>query len=321
MVINILLSLFVFIGFMIDIYAGMLVVCMTLCFKIYQYIEKRKLDNHLEVIIKKIDDILYHRHQLYIKDYKEGSLYILENEIQKLVLRLSEQNQILKQERYLLKESLEDVSHQMKTPLTSLNLIVERLKDKELPIKERNELLKEEIRLLDKIEWLIKSLLKLAQIDAKSIEFIPEEIKCQEFITQLLEPFEILIDLKDIELICDYSKEAYLLIDKQWTLEAISNIVKNCIEQIDVKGKLIITINTNLIYDEIIIEDNGKGIDQEDLHHLFERFYKGKNSKKDSIGIGLALSKKIIENQNGTIMVENIYPGAKFTIHFYKEVV
>ena len=85
---------------MIDIYAGMLVVCMTLCFKIYQYIEKRKLDNHLEVIIKKIDDILYHRHQLYIKDYKEGSLYILENEIQKLVLRLSEQNQILKQSAY-----------------------------------------------------------------------------------------------------------------------------------------------------------------------------------------------------------------------------
>ena len=319
--INFLLILFVAIGLMINLYAGCLTIFMVVCFKIYQYIENKKLDDHIELIIKKIDDILYHRKQLYIKDYQEGSLYILENEIQKLVLRLSDQNNLLNQERYLLKESLEDISHQIKTPLTSLNLIVERLKDNHLTVKERNELLKEEIRLLDKIEWLIKSLLKLAQIDAHSIEFIQEEINCDYFIKQLIEPFEILIDIKDINLVFEYDKEVSLLIDKQWTLEAVSNIVKNCIEHLEVGGKLKITIHNNPIYDEIIIEDNGKGINPDDLPHLFERFYKGKNSNKDSIGIGLALSKKIIENQNGTIMVENIYPGAKFTIHFYKEVV
>ena len=121
-------------------------------FKVYQYYQKKKISSTLEVITSQINDILYRDKQLYIKNYKEGSLYILENEIQKLVLRLNEKNQILKKERYLLKESLEDVSHQIKTPLTSLNLIVERLKDKDLTVTQRNELLKEKIILkkLDK---------------------------------------------------------------------------------------------------------------------------------------------------------------------------
>lgn len=308
-------------GFMISVYSGLLVICMIICFKLYQYIEKKKQSHMVEVIASQINDILYRDKQLYIQNYKEGSLYILENEIQKLVLRLGEKNQLLQKERYLLKESLEDVSHQIKTPLTSLNLIVERLKDNSLSDKERYELLKEEIRLLDKIEWLIKSLLKIAQIDAQSIEFMREDVNNQLFIEQLMEPFEILLDLKDIQLVYEYNKDLSLNIDKQWTLEAISNVVKNCIEYLDIGGKLKIIINQNPIYDEIIIEDNGKGINPEDLPHLFERFYKGKKSNSNSVGIGLALSKKIVENQNGTITAENIYPGAKFTIHFYKEVV
>lgn len=319
--INIILFIFIVIGFIISLFTGLLVCIMVIMFKVYQYYQEKKISSTLEVIASQINDILYRDKQLYIKNYKEGSLYILENEIQKLVLRLNEKNQILKKERYLLKESLEDVSHQIKTPLTSLNLIVERLKDKDLTVTQRNELLKEEIRLLDKIEWLVKSLLKIAQIDAQSIEFNKEKISIKEFVEQLIEPFEILIDIKDIELIYQYEQDNYLIVDKQWTLEALSNIVKNCIEHLHAEGKLTIIINQNPLYDEIIIEDNGKGINQADLIHLFERFYKGKDSNKDSVGIGLALSKKIIENQNGTISVENIYPGAKFTIHFYKEVV
>lgn len=313
--------MFIVVGFVISLYSGILVLSIVILFKVYQYNERRQYDHKIETITSQINDILYHHKTMYIQNYKEGSLSILENEIHKLVLRLNEQNQLLIQERVLLKESLEDVSHQIKTPLTSLNLIVERLKDKELTINQRNELLKEEIRLLDKIEWLIESLLKLAQIDAGVITFSKNTINNHDFIQQLIEPFEILLDIKSIELICHYDKEQYLTIDQQWTLEAISNIVKNCIEHLHIGGKLIISIIHNPLYNEIIIEDNGKGINQDDLLHLFERFYKGKNSNKDSIGIGLALSKKIIESQNGTINVENIYPGAKFTIHFYKEVV
>lgn len=319
--INIVLGLFIVIGFIIEVYAGILVSIMVILFKAYQYKEKIRYNRKIEAITSQINDILYHHKSMYIQNYKEGSLSILENEIHKLVLRLNEQNQLLMKERLLLKESLEDVSHQIKTPLTSLNLIVERLKDKDITINQRNEFLKEEIRLLDKIEWLIQSLLKLAQIDARSIKFNKDSICTKDFIKQLIEPFEISLDIKDIELTCIYNQDQYLILDKQWTIEAISNIVKNCIEHLHIGGKLSISITNNPLYDEIIIEDNGNGIDQNDLLHLFERFYKGQNSNKDSVGIGLALSKKIIESQNGTINVENVYPGAKFTIHFYKEVV
>ena len=319
--INVILVLFVVIGFIISVPTGLLVLIMCLCFLCYMYYQKRSLNQSLEKITKQIDDILYHHKQFYIYQYKEGSLYILENEIKKLVLKLSDQNQQLKQERNLLKESLEDISHQMKTPLTSLNLIIERLKDSNISLKEKKELIKEEVKLLDKIEWLIQSLLKLAQIDSHSIEFVQENIKTEEFIHQLIEPFEILIDIKDISVDYQYQKDSVLYIDKHWTLEALSNIVKNCIEHLKEEGKLKIEVNQTPLYDEVIIQDNGEGIDPEDLLHLFERFYKGKNSSHQSVGIGLALSQKIIENQNGTTSVENSYPGAKFTIHFYKEVV
>ena len=319
--INVILVLFVVIGFIISVPTGLLVLIMCLCFLCYMYYQKRSLNQSLEKITKQIDDILYHHKQFYIYQYKEGSLYILENEIKKLVLKLSDQNQQLKQERNLLKESLEDISHQMKTSLTSLNLIIERLKDSNISLKEKKELIKEEVKLLDKIEWLIQSLLKLAQIDSHSIEFVQENIKTEEFIHQLIEPFEILIDIKDISVDYQYQKDSVLYIDKHWTLEALSNIVKNCIEHLKEEGKLKIEVNQTPLYDEVIIQDNGEGIDPEDLLHLFERFYKGKNSSHQSVGIGLALSQKIIENQNGTISVENTYPGAKFTIHFYKEVV
>lgn len=285
---------------------------------LYIAISRYQYNKKIENISRQIDQILYHDKRLYIKNYKEGSLYILENEIQKLVIKLSDSNKQLIEDRNLLKESLEDISHQIKTPLTSLNLIVERIKKNNLTTQEKNELIKEEIKLLDKIEWLVKSLLKLAQIDAHTIQFKQQTIDSYIFIQKLIEPFLIILDIKNIELVCNYDQDI-LTMDIEWNLEAISNIVKNSIEAMNENGKLIITIHSNTLYDEIIIEDNGKGIDTKDLPHLFERFYKSENSSKQSVGIGLALSKKIIENQNGTITVENCYPGARFIIHYYKE--
>ena len=319
--INCLLIIFIVLGFVVSIYSGFLITFMVIGFKVYQKKEMAKQKENIEEIIEQISDVLYHKKVMYIQNYNEGALSLLENEISKLVLRLSEQNNLLQKERNLLKESLEDVSHQIKTPLTSLNLIVERLKNTHLTDKERHSLLKEEVRLLDKIEWLISSLLKLAQIDASTITFTKEKVNVEDFINKVLESFEIAIDIKDIDVICTFNQESSLYIDEQWTNEALSNIVKNCIEHLHIGGQLSINVLHNPLYDEIIISDNGQGIDNDDLPHLFERFYKGKESSSNSVGIGLALAKKIIDCQDGTITVENTYPGAKFTIHFYKEVV
>lgn len=163
--------------------------------------------------------------------------------------------------------------------------------------------------------------MKLAQIDAHSINFNKEKINCNKLIQKVIKPFEIYIDLKDIQLEYECLKETILYGDEQWILEALSNVIKNCLEHLSVGGILKIVINDNPLYSEIIIQDNGKGINPKDLPHLFERFYKGQNSHKNSVGIGLALSRKIVENQNGTIIAENSYPGAKFIIHFYKETI
>ena len=277
-----------------------------------------KREKKIKNISKQVNDILFQEKNLYIQQYKEGSLSILENEITKLVNRLNEQSQLLYKDKILLKNSLEDISHQMKTPLTSLNLIHERLKSAEGV--EKKNLLKEQDQLLYKMEWLVSSLLKMAQIDAHSFEFKKEIILSEKFVDEILKIFEIQLELKNIKFIKRIDNEV-LNIDVLWTIEAISNIIKNSIEHLHQEGTIQFIISHNPIYTEIIIEDNGPGIDKEDIHYLFERFYKGKNADQKSVGIGLALSQMIIENQNGTISVENMNPGTKFMIHLYKEVI
>lgn len=276
-------------------------------------------DKNIKKISMQVNQILFQQKDLYVKEFKEGNLSILESEIIKLINRLNEQNKLLSQDKVLLKQSLEDISHQIKTPLTSLNLIQERLKvANEQEIK---SLLKQQQQLLDKIEWLVVSLLKMAQLDVGTIELKKEEIDIQNLITNLIKPFEILIDIKELEIVVDKKIQSINDKDYHWTLEALSNIFKNCVEHLHHQGIITITIDHNPLYDEIIIQDNGVGISNEDLPHLFERFYKGNNATQQSVGIGLALSHMIIEKQNGTITVENTYPGVKFTIHFYHEVI
>lgn len=278
-----------------------------------------KTKKKIHFISKQINEILYEEKDYYQKEYEEGQLSVLENEIIKLVNRLNENNQILQQDKIFLKQSLEDISHQIKTPLTSLNLIQERLKTANN--QDKRQLIHEQQKLLDQIEWLIYSLLKIAQLDTNTVQFLQEDIDQELWIQDILQSFEIQLDIKNIQVILDIPQGYFYHIDKKWTSEALSNIIKNCIEHLDYEGILSISIHNNPLYDEIIIQDNGKGIDQEDIHHIFERFYKGKKASSQSIGIGLSLAKEIIEKQNGTISVENINKGVQFTIHFYKGIV
>ena len=286
--------------------------CIVIIFLlIYIFLQQRRI----QTIINQVNHILFQQQDFYKQHFKEGKLSLLENQIMKLVNRLSEQNHMLQEDKLLMKQSLEDISHQMKTPLTSLNIINERLKYE--PTK---QLVKEQVRLLQKVEWLVASLLKIAQLDANVVAFQSENISHQQLIHQLIDVFNLQLELKNIQI--DYNiDDDDFCIDVLWTIEALSNILKNCIEHTPQDGSISITTKHTPLYDEIIIQDNGEGIDNEDLPHLFERFYKGKNSSENSVGIGLALSQMIIEKQQGTIMVENTYPGARFTIHFYREVV
>lgn len=292
---------------------GLVVIIVILGWKLY--LKNRQIQK----ISKQVNEVLFQQKDLYIQQFKEGNISILESEIVKLVNRLYEKNKHLLEDKILLKQSLEDISHQMKTPLTSLNLIQERLKYADE--KESKYLLKQQQQLLDKIEWLVASLLKMAQLDVGTIQFQKEIIDINDFIQHIMKTFEIAIDLKEIHIIEHIDCQKFNNLDYHWTLESILNIFKNCVEHLPSKGTITISTFHNPLYDELIIQDNGEGIAKEDLPHLFERFYKGHNATEQSVGIGLALSRMIIEKQNGIITVENTDPGVKFTIHFYHEII
>lgn len=255
-----------------------------------------------------------------INDNTEGELSILKNNLYKVIVLLRSKNELLEKDKIYLADSLADISHQLKTPLTSLMVMVDLLKDEKNIDKQKEFISIIEIQ-ISKIKWLVENLLKLSKLDAGTIKFKKEKIDVLSVITKSLSPFLVQMEMKNISLettINDFSFTG----DLNWTSEAVENIIKNCIEHTDDNGKLNIETGVTNIYSYIKITDNGCGIKKKDLPHIFERFYQGENSSKESVGIGLALAKTIVENQGGSIEVtseENV--GTEFIIKFNKMVV
>ena len=273
---------------------------------------------HIYKKIKKIDlymnNILNGDYSLDIKEYCEGDISNLKNDVYKMTVKLKEQSELLLKDKKYLEETLEDISHQIKTPLTSMYMINDILSN-EKNEKIRKEFLIKNKNQIERIEWLVISLLKMSRLDSGTVKLKKEKIKVKDLINKAIEPIKVSLDLKSIVLELNLSNDV-VLVDINWTKEAILNIIKNACEH--TKDKIIITSKNNPLYTEIRITDNGKGIAKKDLKHIFERFYKGSDSK-DSIGIGLNMSKKIINLENGIIEVEtkeNI--GSTFIIKLYK---
>lgn len=249
--------------------------------------------------------------------YTEGELGILQSEVHKMTIRLREQAKQLKEDKRYLADSIADISHQIRTPLTSVNLQVQLLSEPDLTEERRRKLTYELYAQLSRIDWLITALLKISKLDAKTVRFEPETISLAQLIQKSVVSVLVPMELRGQEL--KVQADGTCFCDVSWTGEALTNIIKNCMEHTPDGGTIEVRATENAIYSEIVIADNGVGIDKEDLPHIFERFYKGKNSGENSFGIGLALSRMIINGQNGTIKVRNRAPkGAEFTIRFYK---
>lgn len=279
-------------------------------------------DKKLKDIIKYLKQIQNGDYTLQIEENTEGELSDLKNEIYKVTVMLKEQEAILKEDKKYLSNAMSDISHQLKTPLTSISLMVDILQDNpQMEESKRKEFVQDISRQLNQINWLVISLLKLSKLDAGTVEFKKENLNIKEILNEIKQNLSIWTEIKNQQIIIS-GKEAKILGDKNWTIESIENIIKNCLEYSKENGKVYITYEENNLYTEIIIKDSGKGITQKDLPHIFERFYKGKNSNKNSIGIGLALSKSIIEKQNGTINVKSkIDEGTTFEIKFFKGII
>lgn len=264
-----------------------------------------------------IDRLLHEDKHISFAQYSEGELAILHSEIQKMTVRMREQQQNLLNDKIYLADSIADISHQIRTPLTSINLLVSFLSEPELSDGKRIQYAHELYTLLSRIEWLITALLKISKLDAGTVQFKKEKVSLRELVSNSTASLLVPMELREQTLSVEASGDFYG--DLAWTGEAISNIVKNCMEHTPMGGTVSISAYENTLYTEIVVCDNGTGIDKEDLPHIFERFYKGKNSDEKSFGIGLALARTIITSQNGTVKAENnSNKGAKFTIRFYK---
>lgn len=296
---------------------GVYVLCICLLFILAYYVIMKDRYRKISELSLKINSLLHGDDTITFDEYGEGELCILKSELYKMTVCLREQRQCLQDDKVYLANSIADISHQIKTPLTSANLLLSLLSDKNISEKRKNELVRELYDLLSRIEWLITALLKMSKLDAGTVQLKHEKISLCELLNKSVATLLVPIELRGQELTLNATGDFYG--DVQWTVEAISNIVKNCMEHTQNMGKIEITANETPLYSEIIIKDNGCGISKEDLPHIFERFYKGKNSDDKSFGIGLALARTIITVQNGSVKAENGRTGgAVFTVKFYK---
>ncbi len=257
----------------------------TFLFTHWRYREIRKLSAYL----RKISGGDF---SLDVRDNREGELSILKNNIYKVTLMLSEQSSVLQRDKSKLIEAISDISHQLKTPVTSMIVMADLLDRPELPAEKRREFTGNIRTQLERIEWLVSSLLKLSKIDAGSIQFKADSVAVKKLIHTSLEPLLIPAELKQQSIIIAGKEDVTYTGDFNWSSEALINIFKNCVEHTPEGGRLTIDFSENALYTEIRIADNGKGIAREDLPYIFQRFYKGKNAGDDSVGYRTGISRE-----------------------------
>ena len=273
----------------------------------------------ITMLCDEISSILHGAEQITFDTYAEGELGILASEISEMTVRLREQNAALRQDRSFMQESLEDISHQLRTPLTAMILLVDMMRKPNLTREQQAENLRELQALLARMQWMIETLLGLSRLDAGAVTFQKTRFSCRTLIADALEPISVALDLKDIAVKVEIADDPYITADLPYCTEALCNLLKNCMEHTPEGGSITVQAEANAIYTGILITDSGSGIREEDLPHIFERFYRGASFSKAGYGIGLAFARRIITAQGGSIQVRNAEPhGAQFDIRFYQ---
>lgn len=296
------------------------IIIFTVLAIIFIMIYDRNKNKKIKSIIKYIEEINNKNYDLKINENTEDVLSKLTNELYKVTIQLKEQSENSIKDRKALQIAIEDISHQLKTPLTSITIMLDNIQENpNMDSKTKTYFLHEISRQIEWINWLIISLLKLSKLDSNTVIFNKKEIDVRDLINNVIKNLSVPIDIKQQNIIIKGEKST-IIGDYNWQLEAITNIVKNCIEHTPENKNIYINFEENNLYTKITIKDEGIGINKKDLKHIFERFYKGKNSSENSIGIGLALAKSIIEKENGYIIcTSKINCGTTFEIKYMKE--
>lgn len=284
------------------------------------YLYDKNKSKKIKEITKMISKINNRQFDIDINDFNEGELSILKNEISKTTTMLRQVADNSVKDKLNLKDSLGDISHQLKTPLTSITIMIDNILDSpDMNEKTRKKFLINIKREILNINFLVMSLLKLSKFDANVVKFNKESVYLKDIIIESIKNVSMIKELKNITIKVSGDDNIKLLCDFKWQVESITNILKNSIEHTSEYGTVEVNYSENKLYTRILIKDNGKGINSDDLPHIFDRFYKGENGSDDSFGIGLSLSKIIIEKEGGSITVKstpNI--GTIFTIKYLK---
>lgn len=292
---------------------GILSISLAYFFSLWRYREIEQLSTYL----RKISNGDFY---LDVRDNDEGELSILKNEIYKVTNILAEHKALLQADKKHLTDAISDISHQLKTPLTSMKMTVDFLRVDQLSDEKRFEFTYTMKVQVERIEWLVAALLKLSKIDAGTARFNKERIVVKSLIQQAAEALVVPMDIKEQFLSIEGKEDVHFIGDFNWTVEAIVNLLKNGVEHTPNGGRINVHFKENALYTEIIIADSGSGIPKEDVPYIFKRFYKGKNATEDSVGIGLALAYSIVTEQNGDIHVKSDSKnGTTFAVKFYKQ--
>lgn len=291
---------------------------MILIYLFVRYYFKR--DNEIEKIIKCLEKINQKNYEIDINDVSEDKLSILKHEIYKTTVMLKENTEKANQDKINLKNSLEDISHQLKTPLTSSIIMLDNIiDDLENDIEIKPEFIKKVKKDISKISFLIQSILKLSMFESNTITFIRKETPVKKIINSSIENIENLCDLKNIKIVVKDRSKNKIYCDYRWQVEALTNILKNAVDYSFNNSIIIVEVDKNNTYTQIKIKDFGKGMSEDETINIFKRFYKGKNSSSDSNGIGLSLAKAIIEKDNGRVIVNSLKgEGTTFSIKYFK---
>ncbi|MBG9452941.1 histidine kinase [Lysinibacillus sphaericus] len=295
-------------------------ICFGLILFLANYIQYKIIFNKIKQLTSTAKKIIDGDYSVTINENKEG-------EIAKLAVSFRSMKDIIRKnmkdllgEKEFLGQMLQDISHQLKTPLSTISIYNEMLLNEDLPRQQQVQLLQNNEIQISRMNVLIQNLLKVAKIDAKAVSFDKESLNLVETIHEVLNRLKNIINERNLSIDWDGTEEVVVTHDKLWMQEALMNLLKNAIEHSKPGDTITIQVNDTPIYTELIIQDFGEGIAAEDLPHIFNRFYKASTSKKhDSTGIGLALTKAIIEAHQALIKVEsekNVY--TKFTITFIK---
>ena len=285
---------------------------------IFIYLKQR--DKKINQITQYINEIKNRKYDLNINENSEDELSNLKNELYKITIMLKEESEISRQDKEKIKMSVEDISHQLKTPLTSIMIMLDNLKDNpNMDEDTKQKFIFEISKQVDWINWLVISILKLSRLEANVVKFSDNKINVKKFIDEIIDNLEIPIEIKNQKIIIEGNKDVSFIGDYKWQQEAITNIIKNAIEHNKENGKITIKYEENVLFTKITIIDEGQGIAKEDLKHIFERFYKAQNSSDNSVGIGLSLAKNIIEKNNGMINCKSeIGNGTEFIVKYMK---